>query len=379
MAGKRFFAGQPGTIAAYLVFASAFAGVICGSQTHSPAIGAAAGIGLLVIGLALAFRTQRAGARAVAGLRPGHLEINAMLNFSSLPGEWRYLAPETMSAAFANDMAGMYVRLTVSDGLLLIQRRRIPFMGKAPFAAQIRLPAIKKVTAGSPQLSLVGSSLTFDLDSGEQLMADLSVGAEAATKIAAAFQAEVARGSAAPRPVGNPWQSWATQNVARHPGFSPTPATAAAVAHEAIEVTTPPPRIRMGQAECATLMLAFLPAVLLDLPDSYRAGVAAVVLTLGLVTAAFSMLVRRTPLRWVLAGLMAASAVAFVADYLISHQWVRLLGVPGCGAPAAAMFWWAAYRAKHPVRPGERTLFGPRPPRPQRPPAWRPPSTQTRS
>ena len=82
----------------------------------------------------------------------------------------------------------MPVVLTVSDGYLIVERRKRALTGRTPFAARLPLPSIQTIRVGPSRRTLNGCSLTFDLDSRHGLRVDMRVGSEPAERVAHLFR-----------------------------------------------------------------------------------------------------------------------------------------------------------------------------------------------
>jgi hypothetical protein len=277
-----------------------------GLMTHSALVGVglAVAFGAFLAWLAVASRRQ--AERRLNVSAAGTLSVNGLLDFSCLPEPWPAQSRETLSAAAAPRAPGLSVTLAVTDGYLTVERRRVALTGTTPFTARVALSAIRDVHVGPAQLTLNGSSLSFDLASGEQLRVDLGVGTASAQRVAAGI--DEAKRQAASRPLPS------------SPG---------------IEVTSPPPPLRTPAATAGLLMMAFLPPWALAMIGAHNGPFAAAALTGGLFVA-LALTIKRPPsMASVLARAMAVGAGAFAVDAVRLGQPVRLTGAAICVLLAA--------------------------------------------
>jgi hypothetical protein len=292
-----------------------------GLATHNVLAGVGAGAVFAAFSVSLAVFSRR-GAETRAPFRSSApLEVDALLDFSCLPGDWPVIAPETMGALVGHRLGCMNVVLAVSDGDLVIERQKVALTGKIPFSAYVPLTAIRKIRVGKPLLSFIGSSLTFDLASGDELRVDLRLGSDSAERVAGAFRdaTRSAAGDASSRICG-------------------------------IEVTSPRPPIRTPPSRAALLMMAFLPPWAFAMAGARNGPFAAVALTGGLFVALGLMMVRPKSMPVILAWIMGIAGGAFVLDAVRVGQPVRLVGAASCALIVASMVKYARRRGKVPQR-----------------------------
>ena len=175
-----------------LVVGVALVGVRVGVLAHSWTAGVGAGLAVVLLNVGLIVWSRRRAERRLAdNVGPGPVE--GLLDFASLPTDWRTKARETLGAIGGTNAPGMSVMMSAADGYLVLQRRMLKFTGKTPFTARVPLGAVESVKVGRPQLGLIGSSLVFTLSTGEEIRVDVAVGEDSAELIAEVFRQAPAR------------------------------------------------------------------------------------------------------------------------------------------------------------------------------------------
>jgi hypothetical protein len=158
-----------------------------GVERRNVVVGLVAGLVFVAVSGSLAVIARQCTERRLASATAGALAVNAVLDISCLPGGWPTIARETLGP-FTGNRAGMNVVLTVSDGYLMLERRTLALTGRTPFTARLPLPSIERIRVRRSGRTLNGCSLTFDLDSRDELRVDMRVGSEPAERVADLFR-----------------------------------------------------------------------------------------------------------------------------------------------------------------------------------------------
>jgi hypothetical protein len=162
-------------------------GYFVGVEVHNLVSGLVAGLAFVAVSASLAVINRQRTERRVATVVAGSLAVNAVLDLSCLPGTWPAITRETLGPLAGNN-GGMSVVLTAADGYLMLERRKLPLTGTAPFTARLPLPSIQTIRVRRSRRTLNGCSLTFDIDSGGELRVDMRVGAGTAERVAGLFR-----------------------------------------------------------------------------------------------------------------------------------------------------------------------------------------------
>jgi hypothetical protein len=272
-----------------------------GRDTHNGFVGVGSGLLLVVVVTLLVVFYKRLTERQLAAAATGPLAVPGFLDLSCLPGDWPSMAREALGSVGGSRAYGTNVTLAVSDGYLTVARRGVPTTGKRAFTARVPLRSVGDITVYKSQMTLGGTSMTFALDSGEQLRLDVTASMEATERITDRFREEV-------------------RNAA----------TASSSHHAGIEVTSLPPPVRASPARAGASMLAFIPAWVIANVGIGDGIFADVVVTVGFFTSVVLMMARPRWMSVVLVVLMGLGAVAFVIDALRTGQPLRLGGAAYC-------------------------------------------------
>ncbi|HEX3426192.1 MAG TPA: hypothetical protein VHT30_08665 [Acidimicrobiales bacterium] len=181
--------------------------------------------------------------------------------------------------------------------------------GKVPFLAHVPLTSIRQITVGRPFMGLIGSSLTFDLASGEELRFDVQLASDSAQRVVGAVRDAMRSAS---------WEA-ASPRVA------------------GIEVTSRRPPIRTPPVRAVLVTLAFWPPWMAAMLGIRNGPFAAAALTGGLFVALVLGLFRPRLMAVILACAMGIGGAAFAIDAVRLGQPVRLLGTASCGLIALCM------------------------------------------
>jgi hypothetical protein len=270
-------------------------------DTHNVFVGVGSGVLLAAVVTLLVLFYKRRVERQLAAVATGPLAIPAFLDLSCLPGNWPAMAAEALGSVGGSNAYGMNVTLAVSDGYLTIARRKVPTTGKRAFTARVPLRAVGEIVIDKSRMTLGGSSMTFALDSGEQLRVDVTASMEATERVTDRFRGEV--------------RNAGSGSSARRSG---------------IDVTSLPPPVRASPVRARVSVLAFIPAwviSLVGLRDGIFAGVTVII---GLFASIALMMLRPRWMTVVLVWLMGLGAVAFVIDAVRTSQPLRLGGAAYC-------------------------------------------------
>jgi hypothetical protein len=243
--------------------------------------------------------------------------VNAVLDLSCLPGDWPALARESVRALGGNN-AGMSVVLTAADGYLGVERRTLALTGNRLFTARVPLPSIRRIRVRRSRRTLNGSSLTFDLVSGDELRVDMRVGSDSAERVADLF-----RDAARTTPAVSTWD------------------------RGGIEVTSLRPAQRTSPARAGLAMLMFLPPWGIAMAGLSNGPFAAATLSAGVVMAVALMIFRPWWMTSVLIGAMVLGGAAFALDATRQGQPFRLAGTACCLLTAT----WMVKRSSTPDAP----------------------------
>jgi hypothetical protein len=146
-------------------------------------VGVGSGLLLAAVVTLLVVFYKRRVERQLAAAATGPLTIPAFLDLSCLPGNWPAMAAEALGSVAGSNAYGMNVTLAVSGGYLTIARRGVPTTGKRAFTARVPLRSVGEIVADKSRMTLGGSSMTFALDSGEQLRVDVTASMEATERV----------------------------------------------------------------------------------------------------------------------------------------------------------------------------------------------------
>ena len=271
------------------------------SGSAAVGVGAIALFAGFLVGL-IAYMRSRVESQLANIEATGAFDIEAALDFNSLPPPWPEKARETLNSAGAGNTPALPVRLAVRDGMLHIDKKQSWGSGRRPFHAEVSMAEIESATVGRSRLGLAGSGLTIQLRNGSAIRADLQANRQRAEIVAEHLRARL------------PGPAFASAGK---------PATGIAVTSEDPPVRTPP-----GRAG-GMMMLTMVPfaTAMLGAPDGPAAAMAA----LFLVFYALWGQIRRPPtLNRRLAVGFAVTAVAFVVDTVASGQLWRLIGMVVC-------------------------------------------------
>jgi hypothetical protein len=293
-------------LAATAVLALVSVGFQIRKSTHSTAIGIAATAAIVALVVALMVWIRHKAEAKLATLSYGTaLEADAVLDFDCLPGDWPTLARETLGGVAAQGAFGLSVKLRTDGRYVLVDKRHVLGGSKIPFHARVPLATIQRIHVAPARLSLVGSSLTFQLASGTNLAVDVPVGRERAEQVAQRFE-EAVRTAA---------------NLHAESG--------------GIEVTSPPPPPRTSQRDARVLFIASLPPFGIAMIGGQDGGFADVATT-GTMFLVIALMLRRpvsTPR--IIARALTIVAIAFIVDALRTGQPLRLSGAVVSLATAA--------------------------------------------
>ena len=246
-------------------------------------------------------RTETAMRDAPGGVVAAH----GVLDFRSVPKEWRDAARLASSPLTPDRMPGLHVTVRADGGTLTVEKRRVFGTGSTPFTLRVPLAAVTEVHAGAPQVGLMGSSLIFRLAEAEDLVVDVVASRGLTGEVAQRFSdaAESARWGSAPGPF--------TMDITTGP---------------------PPPRLATGRAVRMVLpcLLPFAVAMAgaVDGPFAAVAATTLIIVAVGLVT------LRPPWLGRVLAVGLWITAASFVIDTMMTGQPARLVGTVCCVALA---------------------------------------------
>jgi hypothetical protein len=285
-------------------------GVEIGVVVHSWSAGIAIGGGIILFWIALIVAVRRQAKSEIARERSTALpSMRGVLEFSSLPGEWPSLARETLPAAGADRARGLGVTVVAEGGWLRLVKRTGRGAGRHPFEAQVPLAAVVDVRSGKARIGLIGSSVSFVLADGKELVLDTAHDTNHAAELAQRFGDAAGRARLAPLP-GSP----------------------------ELVVTTPPPPSRTSPGLSAVLIMAtFAPFVIAmaGAPNGPFADVATLWL---LFVALWTGMWRKPSLPRTIAKWSVAAGAAFALDAALTAQPPRLAGVAVCLLLARWMF-----------------------------------------
>jgi hypothetical protein len=279
-----------------------------GVAVHNAAAGVASGILLAGLVALLVVAARRHVERQLASAQTGPLEVPGFLDLACLPGKWPVLAREALGSVGGPNSYGMNVLLAVSDGYLTIARRQVATTGKRAFTARVPLRSIAGIVVGKSRMTLGGSSMTFDIASGEELRLDVTASLDSTERVSGLFR----------------------EAVRTAPSDSASPLSG-------IEVTSLPPPVRTSPATAGLSMLAFIPPWILAIIGIRNGPFAGVTVTVGLFLSVALMLIRPRWLTTVLVRMMCLSAAAFALDTIRTGQPIRLGGTACCLLIAALM------------------------------------------
>lgn len=271
------------------------------AATHSVLWGALAGFGLLAMAAWLLQTVRHQGDARVTNLKPEAPSMLAMLEIVSLPEKWRAAAWETMGPLGGQSGPGMTVDLRAAEDWLTIERHRRTASRKPAFTARVPLHAVRTVTAGPTFYGVRGSSLRFELASGERLVFGLGASPESAERAAAIFRAAAEQ---------------ATWDGSR-PG-------------EGIEITSKAPALRTPPLRAVGMWLLFLVPIIPAFLGARDGTLSAAAAFSGFMLALVLRLFRPLWMGKVLAAAMALCGLGFAADALRLAQPWRMVAAVCC-------------------------------------------------
>jgi hypothetical protein len=285
-------------------------GVEIGAVVHSLAAGIAIGGGIILFWLALVVAVRRQAKSEITRERSTALpSMRGVLEFSSLPGEWPELARETLPAAGADRVPGLGVSVVADGGWLRLVKRTGRGAGRHPFEAQIPLAAVVDVRSGKARIGLIGSSVSFVLADGKELVLDTAHDTKHAAELAQRFRDAAGRARLAPLP-GSP----------------------------ELVVTTPPPPPRTSSGLSGVLVMATFAPFLIAMAGAPNGPFADVTTMWLLFVALWTGMWRKPSMPRTIAKWSVAAGAAFALDAARTAQPLRLAGFVVCLLLARWMF-----------------------------------------
>ena len=168
-----------------LAVPTVFIGLRAGSEADSVLVGVAAAAGVAAGFWCLIVAVRHRAVRRVDALdRGAELEVDILLDFASLPGEWPKRARKTLNLLARGNTPALAVRLSMGDGALRMDKRQSWGNGRRGLRATIDLREITAVRTAGAQFMPIGSTLLFDLRDGTTIRSHLQLPRRDAERLA---------------------------------------------------------------------------------------------------------------------------------------------------------------------------------------------------